>query len=96
MVSHKKATGFWQILKPTAQQYHLEVNNFVDERYDYIKSTEAACLYFKKSYQKFGNWTLVAASYNLGVNGVARRLKGQQVNNYYDLLLNEETARYVF
>lgn len=96
VVSPVGASGFWQIMKKTGQEYGLEINRDVDERYNLEKATRVACEYFKRSYKKFGSWTLVAASYNMGINGVAKRLKKQQVNNYYDLLINKETARYVF
>ncbi|HTB06542.1 MAG TPA: transglycosylase SLT domain-containing protein [Bacteroidia bacterium] len=90
------AVGFWQILKSTAEYYGLEVNRDVDERYNLDRSTEAACKYFKESYAEFHNWTLVAASYNMGLAGVAKELQKQKGNNYYDLELNSETARYVY
>ncbi|MGQ0826849.1 MAG: transglycosylase SLT domain-containing protein, partial [Bacteroidota bacterium] len=61
-----------------------------------VKSTEAACKYFKEAYKIFNNWTLVAASYNLGMNGILAQMKKQKVNNYYDLALTEETARFVY
>ena len=90
------AIGFWQLLKGTAKDFDLEVNNEVDERYDPIKSTEAACKYLKKAYAKFGSWADVAASYNIGIRGLERRLEEQNVDSYFDMLLNEETARYFF
>jgi len=96
VVSPAKAVGFWQILKVTGEQYGLEINDEVDERYDPIKSTEVACRYFKQAYKDLGNWTLVAASYNRGISGIKRALKKQRVDSYYDLALNSETARYVF
>ena len=95
-VSPMKAVGFWQLLKGTAKDFDLEVNNEVDERYHPIKSTVAATKYLNKSYQKFGSWTNAAASYNLGRRGLDRALKKQAVSSYYDLLLGEETSRYVF
>jgi len=95
-VSYRGAVGFWQLMEGTAEEFGLEVNNEVDERYDPIKSTEVACEYLNRAYRKFGNWTNVAASYNMGMYGLQRRLNEQQVNSYYDLLLNSETARYVF
>lgn len=95
-VSPAGATGYWQLVEPTAKQYGLEITDEVDERYHVEKSTEAACKYFKESYRKYNDWTLVAASYNMGISGISRQLERQKVNNYYDLLLNEETARYVF
>ncbi len=95
-VSPKQAVGFWQLVEGTARDYGLEVNNEVDERYHIEKSTEVACKYFLESYQKYNNWTLAAASYNAGRNGIDRQIGRQNGNNYYDLLLNEETARYIF
>lgn len=95
-ISPRSAVGFWQLIAPTAINYGLEVNDEVDERYSVEKSTEAACKYFKDAYRKFGNWTLAAASYNLGMGGIEVQLKKQKVNSYYDLYLNEETGRYVY
>lgn len=94
--SPKNAVGYWQILESSGKELGLEITKEVDERFDPIKSTEAACKYLKKAYGKFGSWTLVAASYNRGMAGVARDLEDQRVNNYYDLHMNEETSRYVF
>lgn len=95
-ISPKNAVGFWQILKDSGKEFGLEVSRDVDERYDPLKSTEAACKYLRKAYAKFGNWTLAAASYNRGMTGVQRALDSQKIDNYYDLYLNDETARYVF
>jgi len=95
-VSYAGAVGFWQILKGTARDFGMEVNSMVDERYDPLKSTEVACLYLKKAYEKFGDWAIVAASYNRGMRGIERLLENQKVSSYYDLYLNDETARYVF
>ena len=90
------ASGFWHFLKSSAKEYGLEVNQNVDERYNLEKSTKVAAEYLKKSKKRFGTWTLAAASYNAGNARIARNLKKQQVTNYYDLLLNSETSRYVF
>lgn len=95
-ISPKNAVGYWQILKAAGKENGLTINDEVDERYDPLKATEAACRYLKTAYRKFGNWTLVAASYNRGMNGLQRAIDDQQVNSYYDLYLNEETSRYVF
>ncbi|MFT5892648.1 MAG: membrane-bound lytic murein transglycosylase D [Dokdonia sp.] len=95
-VSPARATGFWQILKTTGREYGLEVNENVDERYHIEKATRAACVYLKKSKERFGSWTAAAAAYNAGNAGVSRRMKSQNVDTYYDLLLGEETGRYVF
>ena len=96
VVSPAGATGFWQIMKSTARQYGLEVNNNVDERYHIEKATRAACEYLNNSKERFGSWTLAAAAYNAGNAGISRELERQEVQDYYDLLLNPETARYVF
>ncbi|MDG1761170.1 MAG: lytic transglycosylase domain-containing protein [Flavobacteriaceae bacterium] len=90
------AKGIWQIMRATAKDFKLEVNKNVDERYHLEKTTELACKYFLKAKEKFGSWTLAAASYNSGRARIARYLTTQQVNTYYDLLLGEETGRYVF
>jgi len=96
VVSPAGATGFWQLMKSAAKERGLTINDEVDERYHVEKATEAACQYLLEAHDKFGSWTLAAASYNMGMAGLNRRLEAQQVNNYYDLLLNEETSRYVF
>jgi hypothetical protein len=90
------AKGYWQILEDTGKEYGLEITPAVDERYDLEKSTLAAAAYFKKAHAKFGSWTVVAASYNMGQTGLANRQQEQGLINYYDLHLNEETSRYVF
>jgi hypothetical protein len=90
------AAGFWHFLKSSAKEYGLEVNQNVDERYNLEKATNVAAEYLKKSKKRFGSWTLAAAAYNAGNARIARNLKKQQVDNYYDLLLNNETSRYVF
>lgn len=95
-VSPANAVGFWQIVKSAGKENGLEISREVDQRYDPIKSAEAACKYFKQAYGKFHNWTLVAASYNRGMSGLDRAIQKQKVDTYYDLFLNEETARYVF
>lgn len=95
-VSPSGAAGFWQIMRGTAREYGLEVNYAIDERYNLRKSTEAACSYLRKAYDKFGSWTMAAASYNMGINGVRRKIEKQETNNYFNLHLNDETSRYVF
>ncbi len=96
VISHRDAVGYWQILKTSGRELDLEITDEVDERYDPLKATEAACKYLKRSYKKFGSWTMVAASYNRGMGGVERALEDQSVDSYYDLFLNDETSRYVF
>ncbi len=95
-VSSANATGVWQIMQATAKENGLEVNDNVDERYNLEKSTEVACKYLLNSKEKLGSWTLAAAAYNAGDSGISRRMDEQDVSNYYDLLLGEETGRYIF
>ena len=96
VVSPAGARGFWQIMPATARENRLEVSNDVDERYHLEKSTLAACRYLKSAYAKFGNWTSVAASYNMGMTGLRKRKEEQSFENYYELFLNDETSRYLF
>jgi hypothetical protein len=95
-VSPVRATGFWQFMPATAREYGLEISPEIDERYNLEKSTAAACRYLLKSYERYGDWALVAASYNGGTTGVDRQIGIQGQRSYYDLLLTEETARYLF
>lgn len=95
-VSSAKAGGLWQIMKGTAKHYGVETGDNIDLRFNVEVSTKAAIKYLKEAYSKFGNWTMVAASYNLGMAGVQRRMTAQRVNDYYSLFLPEETARYVY
>jgi hypothetical protein len=95
-VSPAGARGIWQFMPETAKEKGMEVTDQVDERYHLEKSTVAACKYLLEAKNKFGDWTLAAASYNGGMAGITRRLQEQEVANFYDLLLTEETSRYVF
>lgn len=96
VVSPAGATGFWQILQSTGRELGLEVNREVDERYHVEKSTIAAADYLKSAYDRYESWTLAAAAYNMGRSALNRQLSRQRVQNYYDLLLNDETSRYMF
>jgi len=90
------ASGLWHFMKATGQEYGLEINDYVDERYDLEKVTKAAAEYLKKAKERFGSWTMAAAAYNGGMAGLNRQIERQGQTDYYDLLLNEETSRYVF
>ncbi|QIE60764.1 lytic transglycosylase domain-containing protein [Rasiella rasia] len=91
------ASGFWHFMKGTGREYGLEINEYVDERYDLEKATKVAAEYLKKSKERFGSWTLAAAAYNAGNGGVNKQITRQKADNdYYDILLNSETSRYVF
>lgn len=90
------AEGMWQFLSATAKGYGMEVNDAIDERYNLEKSTRAACQYLKDAKAKFGTWTAAAASYNCGMGGYNSFASYQGSKYYYDLLLPEETNRYIF
>lgn len=94
--SPRGATGFWQIMEATGRELGLEINDEVDERYHPTKSTVAASKFLLKAYERFGSYTSAAASYNMGMMGLYRNMQQQKASNYYDLLLNEETSRYIF
>ncbi len=94
-VSPREAAGYWQIVKSAGRELGLEITNEVDERFDPLKATDAACRYLNNTYRQLGNWTLAAAAYNRGLRGIQEAMKNQQVTNYYDLYLPQETARYV-
>lgn len=90
------AAGIWHFMRTTGKEYGLEINENVDERYNIEKSTKVAAEYLIKAKEKLGSWTLAAAAYNAGNRGVSRRLEAQEVNNYYDVKLPDETERYIF
>lgn len=94
--SPAKAAGLWQFIASTGKQYGLEINDYVDERYNIEKATEAACHYLKKAYNEYGNWESVASSYNGGRTRITKELASQQVTSSYDLYLVDETTRYMF
>ncbi|MCL2168325.1 MAG: lytic transglycosylase domain-containing protein [Lentimicrobiaceae bacterium] len=96
VVSPAKAAGFWQFMETTGKNYGLEITDQVDERYHLEKATRAACKHLQKLKDLFGSWTLAAAAYNMGENGLEKRMNEQQVDNYWNLYLNEETARYLY
>lgn len=96
VVSPAGATGFWQFMKSTAAQYGLKINDEIDERYHIEKSTEAACKYLLDAYKEFGSWTLVAASYNAGIERIKKAVENQKEENYFLLYLNSETSRYLY
>lgn len=94
--SPKEALGVWQFIPSTAREYGLIVNDTIDERLNIYKSTESACSYLRRAYDKFGSWFLAAASYNMGIAGLDNNINFQKVKNYFELFLNEETSRYIF
>ncbi|MDR2009613.1 MAG: lytic transglycosylase domain-containing protein [Bacteroidales bacterium] len=96
VVSPAGAAGFWQFMKGTAGEYNMIVNKNIDERYNHSKSVTAAAQYLNGAKNKFGSWTLAAAAYNMGPSGLKKNIEAQKVSSYWDLELNQETARYVY
>jgi len=96
VISPVGATGFWQIMAATGREQGMEINANVDERYDLEKATKFACDYLRRSYERYGSWTLAAASYNGGRARMDEQTRLQKQDSYYDLLFVEETARFVF
>lgn len=94
--SHKGALGFWQFIQHTGRQYGLVVNSRIDERRNLFASTQAAIRYFQDLHKIFGSWTLAAAAYNMGENGLADEIEEQGAADYYYLYLPLETQRYIF
>jgi membrane-bound lytic murein transglycosylase D len=94
--SNKGAMGYWQFIEGTGTKYGLAVNSDIDERRNVYKATDAAVKYLKDLYALFGSWTLAAAAYNMGEDGLKSEILVQKVNDYYKLYLNQETQRYVF
>jgi len=94
-VSSAGAVGYWQFTKDVAKKFGLEVDDQVDERYNVEKSTDAACRYFQVAYNQFKNWTLAAAAFNMGTNGMEKQLDKQKAASYYNLVLSDETSRYI-
>jgi len=95
-VSVTGASGLWQFTKATGQEYGMEVNAEVDERFNIEKSTAAACSYLMRAYRRYGDWMTVAASYNAGQAGISKRLEEQQETSAMNIVVREETARYMF
>jgi membrane-bound lytic murein transglycosylase D len=93
--SKKGAIGFWQFIEATGRKYGLIINSEKDERRNIFRSTEAAISYFKQLYEIFGSWTLAAAAYNMGEQGLQAEILAQRTDNYYHLYLPLETQRYV-
>jgi membrane-bound lytic murein transglycosylase D len=96
-ISRSKAVGLWQFMSPTGKDMGLQINQYVDERMDIEKSTDAACKYLGQLYNKFGDWELALASYNTGPNRIARVMKTTGFTSYWDLHphIHPDTRAYV-
>jgi hypothetical protein len=95
VISPAKAAGFWQFMEATGKNYGLEITDQVDERYHLEKATRAAATFLKKLKKQFKNWAAAAAAYNMGEGGLSKEMKEQQIENYWELYLNQETSRYL-
>lgn len=98
-ISPKKAVGLWQFIEPTAKRYGLRINDYVDERMDPIRSTEAAIGYLRDLYRQFGHWHLALAAYNMGENGLERLILKHGTRDFWKLAQKpdfpKETSEYV-
>jgi membrane-bound lytic murein transglycosylase D len=94
--SKRRAIGFWQFMRDTGQRYGLTINRYIDERRNVFASTTAAIRYLKYLYEEFGSWTLAAAAYNMGEQGLMAEILEQATNDYYHLYLPLETQRFIF
>jgi len=96
VVSSAGAAGIWQFIPSTGEKYGMRQNKGCDERLDFLKATDGALTYLSCLYKQFGNWALAMAAYNAGENRIQREIDFQRVQDYYRLLLPEETQRYVY
>jgi membrane-bound lytic murein transglycosylase D len=94
--SRKGAMGFWQFLTDTGRKHGLIIDKNIDERRNLFASTRAAITYFKALYQSMGSWTLAAAAYNMGEEGLTAEIMVQHTRDYYRLYLPLETQRFIF
>ena len=95
LVSPSQAAGFWQFVESTGRAYGLKIEEGIDERYDPIRSTHAACRFLLDAKREFGSWAMAAAAYNMGTNGLRKQVQQQGLSQYYELWLNQETSRYL-
>lgn len=95
VVSPSQAAGFWQFIESTGKAYGLRIEQGIDERYDPVRSTHAACRFLLDAKKEFGSWAMAAAAYNMGTNGLRSQVRQQGLSQYYELWLNQETSRYL-
>lgn len=95
--SNSGATGLWQFMYLTGKEFGLEVTSYIDERQDPLKSTKAACEYFIKLYDMFGDWNLVLAAYNGGPGYLQRKINDIGTYDFWELYphLRKETRNYI-
>jgi len=94
--SKRAAIGFWQFMKQTGRRYSLIINEHIDERRNLFASTRAAIRYLKDLHERLGSWTLAAAAYNMGEQGLEAEILEQGTDDYYHLYLPLETQRFIF
>lgn len=95
-VSTASAGGMWQFIKETGRREGLEINDDIDERYNVRKSTQSALSHLKKLNGEFNDWFLAMAAYNAGAGRLREAVENQNTRDFFDMLLPEETERYLF
>jgi len=93
--SNRGARGVWQFISSTGRNYGLTIDRYVDERRNFYLATKAAVRYLRNLNDMFGSWTLACAAYNMGEQGLQKRIEKQEVKDYYHLHLPRETQRYI-
>src|SRR5690606_14533698 len=96
-ISRVGAGGLWQFMPYTGKERGLTINKYVDERFDPVKSTEAAMVHLIRQYERFDDWSLALAAYNSGSGRVSRAIKRARSKNFWRLMryLPKETRNYV-
>ena len=98
-ISTASAVGYWQFIKPTAKSYGLKMNWWIDERQDFVKSTNAAANYLSDLYRLYGDWYLTAAAYNMGETRLNRLIKKHKTKDFWKLSKKrdfpKETKNYI-
>ena len=83
--SYAGAVGMWQFVRPTGEEYGLDVGHWVDERMDPEEATEAGARYLRDLFRRFGSWELAFAAYNMGYGALLRAIHKYNTNDYWVL-----------
>ncbi|MCX8110366.1 MAG: transglycosylase SLT domain-containing protein [Syntrophorhabdaceae bacterium] len=95
-ISKAEAAGLWQFMKETGKKEGLYIDDNVDERYNLKRSTRSALTHLKKLNEEFKDWLIAMAAYNAGAGRIREAIANQNIRDFFDLFLPEETERYIF